>query len=127
MFRQQNESYYRKLVFASSDHPNDLLHPKLEICTRLKGTNIPSVDICDAINQLSFYPNPTDEILHLSLPGLEEQIDITIFDVAGKRVFQKQVNTEISEIDVSFLAPGMYIIEMISENCGVNRLKIMVN
>jgi gliding motility-associated-like protein len=31
MLRLETESYYRKLVFASSDHANPALHPKLEI------------------------------------------------------------------------------------------------
>ncbi|MBC7524861.1 MAG: DNRLRE domain-containing protein [Flavobacterium sp.] len=32
MLQLQNESPYRLLTFASSDHPNSNLHPKLEIC-----------------------------------------------------------------------------------------------
>lgn len=31
MLRQQNESYYRSLLFASSDMPNPMLHPKLTV------------------------------------------------------------------------------------------------
>jgi len=32
MLKLQTEQYYRCLLFASSDHPNAALHPKLEIC-----------------------------------------------------------------------------------------------
>jgi hypothetical protein len=38
MLKLQNESYYRRVNFCSSDHENPALHPKLEIYTTKKNT-----------------------------------------------------------------------------------------
>jgi hypothetical protein len=39
MLQLQNESYYRRMTFASSDHPNPALRPKLEVTYALSNTS----------------------------------------------------------------------------------------
>lgn len=60
MFRQEVETYYRKLIFASSDHPVDSLHPKL-IWALKTSTDIAFLSNNDLI---SVYPNPTTKLAY---------------------------------------------------------------
>lgn len=63
-------------------------------------------------------PNPTDGIFQLTLPynGL---YDIQIFDVTGHLVHSTPVNEKISQMDLSYLKPGVYILNAQIENLEI--------
>ena len=63
-----------------------------------------------AIDGLSFYPNPVSngKIYITSKSSLEK--DILIFDVLGKKVLQITLTTK--ELNISNLSPGVYIIKI---------------
>ncbi|MBK5214058.1 MAG: T9SS type A sorting domain-containing protein [Flavobacteriaceae bacterium] len=56
------------------------------------------------------YPNPSYGILNIRLnTPLAEPIEMTVFDVLGKRVYSTSLSSENSAIDVSFLENGFYL------------------
>ena len=60
----QNESYYRRLVFASSDNMDPTKHPKLEV------TYNPAIGILERENssaKLEIYPNPSNGLVTVSI------------------------------------------------------------
>ena len=63
-----------------------------------------------AIDGLSFYPNPVSngKIYITSKSSLEK--DILIFDVLGKKVLQITLTTK--ELNIANLSPGVYIIKI---------------
>jgi hypothetical protein len=64
LLKLKNETPWRLLAFASSDHPNPDLHPKLEICyNNLLTTNNPIIEN----DNLFAYPNPTSGIVNIDL------------------------------------------------------------
>jgi hypothetical protein len=71
-----------------------------------------TVDVCsglydNGIPNLSLFPNPTSDILHLN--GLQNQALVTIYDVAGKLVLQVEVDKNSNNsINTASLAPGFY-------------------
>jgi hypothetical protein len=106
LLRLMNEEVFRRVVFASSDHPDETKHPKLEICYQF-GT--PTNDI--QVLPLAVHPNPfTDEIV---LEGLNGKFDIIIYDVMGKQLYAETkvaYNNSIAIRNVNELNPGIYII-----------------
>jgi len=65
---------------------------------------------------VKIYPNPVGSIVTIAIP-LDTNLNITIFDVIGKKVIH-QPNVYISEshdIDVSEFSKGIYFIQMSSE------------
>ena len=75
------------------------------------------------IEGLSFYPNPVSngKVYITSKLGLEKEI--LIFDVLGKKVFQGTLTTK--ELNISAIAPGIYIIK-IKENEATATRKLIV-
>jgi hypothetical protein len=75
------------------------------------------------IEGLSFYPNPVSngKVYITSKLGLEKEI--VIFDVLGKKVFQGTLNSK--ELNISAIAPGIYIIK-IKENEATATRKLIV-
>ncbi len=77
-----------------------------------------STSMVSPLQQLLIFPNPTSGSFTISLPSANASAHITVSDITGKVVFQKQVGYSISniQVDLSEVAPGSYIITVASEN-----------
>jgi len=62
---------------------------------------------------LDVFPNPTSDILNITMDGLDKTVDIELFDILGKRVKLEQVQTVSGYYEGSFsiveLPHGVYI------------------
>ncbi len=77
----------------------------------------------NAIEGLSFYPNPaTSGKIYITTKNNEEK-QITIYDVLGKKVLQTLLMAR--ELNISSLSPGVYIIK-IEEGAGSATRKLIV-
>ncbi|MES2388083.1 MAG: T9SS type A sorting domain-containing protein [Bacteroidota bacterium] len=54
--------------------------------------------------QLSLYPNPTEALVHLAMPGISS---LTLYDMAGKAVWSADMRDQ-SIIDMSAMPTGVY-------------------
>lgn len=60
-------------------------------------------------NKIAFFPNPVEDILNVSYDKRINQI--SVFDIAGKKVFHKTIKANASKVDLSNLASGIYIVK----------------
>lgn len=59
---------------------------------------------------IKFYPNPVKDILYLSYrQGIS---DVAVYNVLGQQVMTKFVNSNLSQIDMSALSKGTYLIKV---------------
>ena len=66
---------------------------------------------------ITLYPNPAKDSFTISNTGAESITQITIYEVSGKKVFgQTKSFDNITTINVSDFAKGIYLVELISEN-----------
>jgi len=74
-------------------------------------------DLNNTINAV-VYPNPVDtNVTVLFNEVLKTPIDILLYDILGKIVIDKSQNpTKSFTIDLSFLASGVYLLNLTSEN-----------
>lgn len=74
------------------------------------------VDLCVGIkekisdNKLKISPNPSTGIFKIQLSEKIENAEVKIYDTLGKIVFQSNINSTTSEIDVHTLAKSVYYI-----------------
>lgn len=59
-------------------------------------------------NRSFCYPNPATSDLIIVLPSYQKTITLTIFDLSGRLLLEKQINDIQSVVDVSFLRSGTY-------------------
>ncbi|MEI6596207.1 MAG: SBBP repeat-containing protein [Bacteroidota bacterium] len=76
-------------------------------------------------NEITIYPNPTNDVLNISFAQQSSSTTIQLFDITGRIV--KIVNTlnNNNQIDVSDLCNGIYFINICSQKINVSR-KIMI-
>ncbi len=73
-------------------------------------------------NTIKVYPNPTNDIVYISLEDVQSIQDhsIKIMDVSGKVVHESMLNTNLMQIDMdSFGSEGLYFIRVMNESGNV--------
>lgn len=79
--------------------------------------NIPvEISSDDFGNEISFSPNPASDILTINRSSKFEDINISIYDQNGRKVLTKNIDGEISQIDLpSNIISGIYSVVITSE------------
>lgn len=73
-------------------------------------------------NTVSFYPNPVENILHLNS---KEAIDaVSVYTITGQMVSNVTFNANQTELNLSSLASGVYLVK-VSSNGSVENLKVV--
>jgi hypothetical protein len=62
------------------------------------------------------YPNPSSDIIYVKIEELQANTALKIYNVMGTEVGSKAITEELSEISVSNLETGIYMIEIIQGN-----------
>ncbi|QHI39224.1 Arylsulfatase [Kordia antarctica] len=78
-----------------------------------------------AMENLTIYPNPTTDILHIDFKESVNNLEIEITSITGKKVqILRESNIKSKKIDFSNLTSGLYILRLKSDS-GVVTRKVM--
>lgn len=116
MLKLITEQPYRCLVFASSDHPNQTLHPNLELCYTLP-VRIPETE--NSIIDFSIFPNPANKNLHFKFNhSFTGNRKIEIIDITGRKVLERvlPINSMYFSLNIESLSAGTYLVIYSGEN-----------
>lgn len=80
----------------------------------------------NTIEGLSFYPNPVSNGKIYITTRNNNDKEIIIFDVLGKKVLQTTISSGSKELNVSSLNSGVYIIQIKEDDSTATR-KLIVN
>ena len=69
---------------------------------------VSSVQDAVEIKPLMISPNPAKDFIQITVA--EAGANITVYNVSGKKVYQKQSNQSTMQIDISALASGLYVV-----------------
>ncbi|MCB0794242.1 MAG: DNRLRE domain-containing protein, partial [Flavobacteriales bacterium] len=107
LLRMETESYYRRVVFASSDHSDEDLHPKLVI-THQGGVGIEEA----SHDALRIHPNPTKG--QVLIDGLEADAQVEVFDLLGNRLTtMRPPAAGRTAVDLSDRPQGVYLVRVV--------------
>jgi len=92
----------------------------------LKDTKDENVDVGD----IKIFPNPVQEELHIQLNSLKStQLNISIYDLMGRKYMEKSVFTEDGQIMIDFsevnMAQGMYLLILDNGLLGMKKIKFL--
>ena len=71
--------------------------------------------------QLTVYPNPTDGKINIQFNEVQTNVEISVIDIQGRIVYTQSLNSE-KELQLTLKeAPGIYLIQIETENIKTNR------
>lgn len=117
-----NKLYY---TYISSGSVIDIYSMNLDGTNSELLTNCSLVDIAESAEDTGFsiYPNPANNSVMVTLPAADTQSQmLRIIDALGNLVFEKQVNTNIKqlEVNVTDFANGIYFVNLPTGNLYQN-------
>ena len=109
LLKLKTETPYRLLAFASSDHPNPSLHPKLEICY----STILTTNTAELQNNVSVFPNPTSGMIQIELRNGNTNASLSasfmLYDALGNKVYEnKNISKSSLLLDIGNFQNGLY-------------------
>ncbi|MGY6562907.1 MAG: T9SS type A sorting domain-containing protein [Luteibaculaceae bacterium] len=76
---------------------------------------------------LSAFPNPTSSFLNLSLSEFNPSLEYMLFDGPGSRVSTGRIIAKVSQIDMQYLASGLYFLSVFSDGKLIKTFKVIKN
>ncbi len=112
-------NYYTSLIFCSSFHLDESLHPKLSV-TYIAPVGVEEI----AAPQFSVAPNPSNSSCTIYFENAVTQEQIGIYDITGKLMQWVQVPAGSNSVECSTveLPSGLYFIH--SANSGSDKLQV---
>ncbi|MGH2664511.1 T9SS-dependent M36 family metallopeptidase [Flavobacterium sp.] len=77
---------------------------------------------------IMIFPNPVDDLLNVTVYGYSGNLEVTIFDINGRRVYNENIeNFKITKvIDLDKLQRGVYILKLTGNNVNYTK-KLFLN
>ncbi len=63
----------------------------------------------------NIYPNPTDDIINIEIGNINNAT-IEIYNISGRLVFSKELDSRIEKIDISGLSEGLFFVKVRQKN-----------
>lgn len=80
----------------------------------------------DILLSAVIYPNPTTDILKLKVQNYPiEQLSYQLYDIDGRQILNQKLFTEESDIDVTTLVHGTYLLKLMNETKEVKVFKVL--
>ena len=76
--------------------------------------------------QLVLYPNPAKNSLSWSLTGNEAEY-LSVADATGRKLISKEINSDLGNVDISSLIPGVYMFQLKASNRILTKRFVVVN
>ena len=73
---------------------------------------------------IHIFPNPAGEKLNVSIDDLSGTAQLKVYNVTGKLMMQQQTNKAVSELNISKLQAGIYMMNIVDGN-GVRNVKFV--
>lgn len=79
------------------------------------------------VNEINVYPNPAKDFLLVELEDINASAELTLYSVTGQLMLRSSLDRRLSNIDVSSMSEGMYLLRVVDSN-GVNfSKKVLIN
>jgi len=77
----------------------------------------------NTLSNFKAYPNPVKDVLNLSYAG--NITNVTVFNLLGQQVMVKALNADQSQIDMSQLSNGNYLVKITADNNITKTIKVV--
>jgi uncharacterized protein (TIGR02145 family) len=112
-FWSATQTRYRELYYLNTEaRPDFWDNEEGGMSVRCVKDNTIGVYFENNPNKIRIYPNPAIDKINIDFSNLNQFCIVTIYDLSGKIIVQKQIKQLQNEINISSLINGIYIIEI---------------
>ncbi|MCW3466992.1 reprolysin-like metallopeptidase [Chitinophaga nivalis] len=102
-------TYYAQVYgYGGANSATSCYTLRVQLGTASRGADIAT----DDAQKVVVFPNPATDVLNLNLTGYKGKSDVRIVDLKGNVVLYREVNATNSQLNISTLSPGIYIIRV---------------
>jgi hypothetical protein len=94
---------------------------RVQLGTASRGGDLITGDV----QKVSVFPNPASNAVNINLTGFTGRSDVSLFDVNGRMILHREVNTVNSQLNISALPAGIYMMKIKNGGKEVNMTKII--
>ncbi len=91
--------------------------------TKIKVTAVNKIQVPDV--KIKVYPNPTSDFVTVHLGKMVEKPTYLLFDLSGKLIQQKNIESTDTKIDMTGIVNGSYILKLNSGQQSLQTFKII--
>ena len=67
------------------------------------------------LDEVKVFPNPANDQLTITQPGLPLQLDLVLYDLQGRKLMQGQLKSSKATFSISHLPSGMYMLQLFND------------
>lgn len=82
-------------------------------------------EVMDVNLEMKVYPNPTTDILNLTVKNRRASMEYALFDSSGKMIKRQDIRNEITEITMRELSTSIYILQVSENGTPLKSFKII--
>ncbi|ACU61654.1 reprolysin-like metallopeptidase [Chitinophaga pinensis] len=94
---------------------------RVQLGTASRSTDVSSGDL----PKVAVFPNPANNVVNVNLTGFKGKSAVTMYDVNGRVVLRREMNPVNTQLDISTLPTGVYILKIRNGAKEVNMTKII--
>jgi hypothetical protein len=94
---------------------------RVQLGTASRGGDLITGDV----QKVDVFPNPVNNIVNINLTGYTGKSDLSLFDVNGRIVLNRQVSATNTPLDISALPAGVYMLRIKNGGKDVTMTKII--
>lgn len=94
---------------------------KVQLGTASRGDDLITGDV----QKVNVFPNPANNVVNINLTGYTGKSVVSMFDVNGRAVLQREVSTVNTQLDISALPAGVYMMRIRNGAKEVSMMKIV--
>lgn len=76
---------------------------------------VSNVSVNNINSSISIYPNPSNGLITIEIENLNEFNQFKVIDLSGKVVFESNINSNKTNVDLVGLSKGVYLIQLVNE------------
>jgi Secretion system C-terminal sorting domain/Bacterial pre-peptidase C-terminal domain/Fibronectin type III domain len=106
-------TYYAKVIPVGTANSATSCYT-LKVQTGTASRNMATATEENANPGFSFniFPNPAGDQLNVTVKGVDRNADIKVYNLMGKLIMQRQTNTMLTQLDISKLPAGIYLLNV---------------
>ncbi|SKA37273.1 Por secretion system C-terminal sorting domain-containing protein [Chitinophaga eiseniae] len=107
-------TYYAQVYgYSGANSPTSCYTLRVQTGTASRGEEaVIGKDVITKEQKVDVFPNPVNNIMNINLTGFTGKTEVSLLDVNGREVLRREVGIVNTQLDISSLPPGVYLVRV---------------